>query len=177
MPSELAFRAQLVIREQREVYDYWRRVAGHRPMPARSDINPAAIAHLLPGISIIDVGEGVEDLTYRLAGTRLREIYGMEITGRSVFGLGFGDKRHYWRTAFHKVIVEGTPMQGAVKGPVVGRSHVVLFWLRLPLSDDGVHVNKILCYDVGLPATFAQQHRAGALLAADGTAGENGKRG
>jgi hypothetical protein len=41
-------------------------------------------------------------------------------------------------------------MQGAVKGPVAGRDHVVLFWLRLPLSEDGERVSKILCHDVGI---------------------------
>lgn len=168
MSSELAFRAQLVIREQREVYNYWRRSARHRRMPSRSDINPAAIPHLLPGISIIDVGACADQLTYRLAGTRLREIYGLEVTGRQVFDLGFGEKGDYWRTAYRKVVEECTPMQGAVKGPVMERTHVVLFWLRLPLSDDDERVNKIFCYDVGLPATVTQQGMAEPLLAAEG---------
>lgn len=150
MSSELAFRAQLVISEQREVFDYWRRAANGRPMPARADLDPAMMRHLLPGISILDVGARFDVLRYRLAGTRLHDIYGCEVTGQNVFDLRLGPKRRYWQAAYRRVVEERTPMQGAVKGPVAGRDHVVLFWLRLPLSEDGERVSKILCHDVGI---------------------------
>jgi hypothetical protein len=154
MLSELAFRAQLVIREQRELFDYWRSCAKDRGMPSRADINPAAIAALLPGISILDAGSGSQ-LIYRLAGTRLRDIFGQEVTGKSVFDLELGEKAAYWRAVYRKVIDEGVPMQGAVKGPVEDRDHLVLFWMRLPLADEESLVNKILCHDVTLPVSVA----------------------
>jgi len=150
MSSELAFRAQLVMSEQREVYDTWRWAANGRRMPARADLDPATMRHLLPGISILDVGARFDALRYRLAGTRLHDIYGGEVTGQSVFELRLGPKRRYWQAAYRRVVEERMPMQGAVKGPVAGRDHVVLFWLRLPLSDDGETVSKILCHDVGI---------------------------
>ena len=152
--SELAFRAQLVIREQRELFDYWRSCAKGRPLPSRADLNPAAIAALLPGISIIDA-VSQSRLIYRLAGTRLRDIFGEEVTGKSVFDLEFGEKQNYWRAVYRKVIDERMPMQGAIKGPVVDRDHVVLFWLRLPLADDERLVNKVLCHDMTLPVSVA----------------------
>jgi hypothetical protein len=154
MLSELAFRAQLVIREQRELFDYWRSCAKGRPLPSRADINPAAIAALLPGISILDA-VSQSRLIYRLAGTRLRDIFGEEVTGKSVFDLEFGEKQNYWRAVYRKVIDERMPMQGAIKGPVVDRDHVVLFWLRLPLADDERLVNKVLCHDMTLPVSVA----------------------
>jgi hypothetical protein len=154
MLSELAFRAQLVIREQRELFDYWRSRARGRSMPSRADIDPAAIAALLPGISILDAGSPPQ-LIYRLAGTRLRDIFGQEVTGKSVFDLELGEKRSYWRAVYRKVIEERMPMQGAIKGPVVDRDHVVLFWMRLPLADDETAVNKILCHDMTLPVSVA----------------------
>ncbi len=150
MTSELAFRAQLVISEQREVYDTWRRAANGRPMPARADLDPTMMRHLLPGISILDVGARFDAVRYRLAGTRLHDIYGREVTGQNVFDLRLGPKRRYWQAAYRRVVEERTPMQGAVKGPVAGRDHIVLFWLRLPLSEDGDRVSKILCHDVGI---------------------------
>jgi hypothetical protein len=165
MLSELAFRAQLVIREQRELYDYWRACARERSMPRRADINPAAMAGLLPGISILETGERPEQITYRLAGTRLRDIFGQEGTGKSVFDLEFGEKRNYWMAIYRKVIEERVPMQGAVKGPVADKDHVVLFWMRLPLSDTGDSVNKVLCHDVTLPVSVASgMENAGAAL-------------
>ena len=125
-------------------------------MPARADINPAAIAALLPGISILDAGSPSQ-LIYRLAGTRLREIFGQEVTGKSVFDLELGEKAAYWRAVYRKVIEERVPMQGAVKGPVEDRDHLVLFWMRLPLSDDDSTVNKVLCHDVTLPVSVAYE--------------------
>jgi len=163
MLSELAFRAQLVIREQRELFDYWRACAKGRAMPRRADINPAAMAALLPGISILDAGARPDQITYRLAGTRLRDIFGREVTGKSVFDLEFGEKRNYWIAVYRKVIEERVPMQGAVKGPVADKDHVVLFWMRLPLSDNDNCVNKVLCHDVTLPVSIASGiNRAGA---------------
>lgn len=157
MLSELAFRAQLVIREQRELFDYWRACAKGDSLPSRSSISPAAIPSLLPGISILDAGKSFEEIIYRVAGTRLREIFGREVTGRPVFDLEFGEKRNYWLTVYRKVIDDRVPMQGAVKGPVVDRDHIVLFWMRLPLSDDNTLVNKILCHDVALPVSVAYE--------------------
>lgn len=165
MPSELAFRAQLVVSEQREIYDYWRRAADGRVMPARADLDPVEIRHLLPGISILDVGQRYDVLRYRLAGTRLHDIYGCEVTGLSLFDLRLGAKQHYWRAAYRRVVEERTPMQGAVKGPLAGREHVVLFWLRLPLSEDGVTVGKILCHDVGVMPAILEDEGANDVSA------------
>jgi hypothetical protein len=164
MLSELAFRAQLVIREQRELFDYWRGCARGDGLPSRAHINPAAISSLLPGVSLIEAGRTPEQCIYRVAGTRLREILGREVTGKPVFDLNFGDKRDYWLDVFNKVIRDGIPMQGAVKGPVLDRDHIVLFWMRLPLSDDGRTVNKVLCHDVSLPVSVAYELGTSAHL-------------
>jgi len=157
MLSELAFRAQLVIREQRELFDYWRACARGGRLPSRANISPAEIPALLPGVSILDAGKTPEEIIYRVAGTRLREIFGREVTGKSVFDLEFGEKRNYWLTVYRKVIDESMPMQGAIKGPVIDRDHIVLFWMRLPLSDDSETVNKVLCHDVTLPVSIAYE--------------------
>jgi hypothetical protein len=155
MPSELAFRAQLVLQEQREIFDYWRRCASGRAMPSRSDLDPVAIPHLLPGLSLLNVDPQTEEVRYRLAGTRVREIYGMEVTGKPVFDLDFKGKLSYWRAAYSRVIREGVPMQGAVRGPVAARDHLVLFWLRLPLGEEAGPVDRILGYDAAVPLSFA----------------------
>jgi hypothetical protein len=156
MPSELAFRAEAILREQRELYDYWRACAQSRPIALRYDIDPVAIPTLLPGLSLLDVGEDVDSLRYRLAGTRVREIYGAEITGRAVFDIGFQHKREYWRSVYRRVIDSQTPMQGAVRGPSAGRDHLVLFWLRLPLGGLSGAVERVLGYDAAIPASLVQ---------------------
>jgi hypothetical protein len=158
MPSELAFRAQIILREQRELYGYWRACAQSRPIPSRYDIDPVDIPNLLPGLSLLDAGVELESLRYRLAGTRVREIYGTEITGRAVFDSGLQHKRDYWRSVYRNVIDEGIPMQGAVRGPVAGRDHLLLIWMRLPLSGRSGVVERVLGYDAAVPLSFQHPH-------------------
>jgi hypothetical protein len=152
MLSERSFRAQLVMPGQRELFDYWLRSAGARRMPARSDLDPFKVPRLLPSIGLIDVRNGLEQAAFRLAGTRLHDIYGQEITGKSAREVFAGQQAEYWRRVHDRVIGRGLPLHGVVRGPAEGRDHVVLFWLRLPLSEDGGRVDRILCYDVAGPS-------------------------
>src|SRR5208283_5693394 len=105
-------------------------------------------------LSLLDAGVELDALKYRLAGTRVREIYGTEITGRAVFDIGLQHKREYWASAYRKVIGEQTPMQGAVRGPVSGREHLILIWMRLPLTGLSGAVERVLGYDAALPVSF-----------------------
>jgi hypothetical protein len=147
MLSGRAFRAQLVTQGQRELYDYWHLTAGSRRMPARSDINPFSVPKLLPCIGLIDLTEGLGEARFRLAGTRLRDVYGEEITGKLIDRVFAGSNAEYWQDVHARVAEEGSPLHGVVRGPVQGRDHIVLFWLRLPLSEDEAKVDRILCYD------------------------------
>ena len=132
--AHIAFRAQLVVPEQRQLYDYWIEKAADRAMPDRGDINPAHIPRLLPSISLIDVDPANGGCKIRLAGTRLRDVYDREITGLSIADLDFGDKHDYWMAAFRRTIEEGKPTQGVVRGPTLHKGHLVQYWLKLPLS-------------------------------------------
>jgi hypothetical protein len=146
-----AFRAQLVVQGQRELYDYWLQSAGERLLPARSHFDPLKVPRLLPHIGLIDLRDGVDEGSFKLAGTCLREIYGQELTGRRLSDIYRGDSAPYWRRVHGRIAETGAPGHGVVHGPLVGRDHVVLFWLRLPLSDDGCHVDRILCLDIAGP--------------------------
>ncbi len=162
MSSELAFRAQLILREQRELFDYWRACAQSRPIASRYDIDPVAIPNLLPGLSLLDAGEDLDSLKYRLAGTRVRDIYGAEITGRAVFDVGFQHKREYWRSVYRQVIEDQLPMQGAVRGPAAGREHLLLIWLRLPLSGLSGAVERVLGYDAAISSSVSLEPEGSA---------------
>ena len=152
MLSGRAFRAQLVTQGQRDLYDYWhqscRVTRACRPAPI---IDPFSVPKLLPCIGLIDVTGGLEEARFRLAGTRLHDVYGEEITGKridQVFAgraptIGTGFMPGWW--------TQGMPLHGVVRGPAEGRDHIVLFWLRLPLSQDGTRVDRILCYDTAGP--------------------------
>jgi hypothetical protein len=120
-------------------------------MPARSDFDPLKVPRLLPSIGLLDLREGLAAASFRLAGTRLHDIYGQEITGKRADQVFSGDRARYWRRIHDRVVETGAPLHGVVRGPAEGREHIVLFWLRLPLSEDGRRVDRILGYDVPGP--------------------------
>jgi len=164
MMSGRAFRAQLVMQGERELFDYWLRSAGARRMPARSDLDPLKVPRLLPHLGLIDVRDGIERASFRLAGTRLRDVYGQEVTGKRVDEVFSGDCADYWRRIHGRVVEAGQPLHGVVRGPATGRDHIVLFWMRLPLSEDGGQVDRILCHDVVGPAETARSEVERSLL-------------
>src|SRR4051812_35001271 len=125
----IAFRAQLVVPEQRQLYDYWLTRGEGKTLPTRTDINPAHIPRLLPYISLIDVDDTIEFSRVRLAGTRLRDVFDREITGLRVDDLDFGPKRDYWLAAYRHTAMEQKPTQGIVRGPRVNKEHLVQYWV------------------------------------------------
>lgn len=149
-----AFRAQLIVPEQRQLYDYWIKAASGRTMPTRADINPCAIPRILPGLSLIDVSSDIDQCRVRLAGTKLREIYDREITGQLIVDMDWGDKRDYWMASYRRTIDSALPTQGVLKGPRNHKEHLVQYWLKLPLADvTGTSVSMLLCYDSFVPAS------------------------
>lgn len=164
MLSGRAFRAQLVTQGQRTLYDHWVQLAGSRCLPARSDLDPFKLAKLLPDVSLIDVSHGVGDAWFRLAGTRLHDIYDEEITGKRISDVFTGASADYWRRVHGRVVNNLIPLAGVVRGPAEGRDHVVLFWLRLPLSEDGNRADRILCHDTAGPTESAAESR-GRIIA------------
>ncbi|MDE2444902.1 MAG: PAS domain-containing protein [Alphaproteobacteria bacterium] len=149
-----AFRAQLVVPEQRQLYDYWLEKAAGRKMPARTDINPTHIPRILPAISLVDIEPELGKSRVRLAGTRLREIYDREITGLCIEELDWGEKRDYWLASYRRTVEEGVPTQGIIRGPRSHKEHLVQYWLRLPLcSDTQDKIKILLCYDYFMPAS------------------------
>lgn len=152
-PGGKAFRAQLVVPEQRQLYDYWLELAGNAPMPARKSFSPARLPRLLPGISLVDVADPIEKSRVRLAGTRLRDIFDREITGSCIFELDWGEKRDYWLEAYRRTIMDGEPTQGILQGPKQGKEHVVQYWLKLPLRTAGSAASMVLCFDHFVPAS------------------------
>ena len=142
-----AFRAQLVVPEQRQLYDYWLELAGDAGLPKRSAFNPSRLPRLLPGISLIDVAADLSQCRVRLAGTRLRDMFDREITGLAVCDIPSTGRLDYWLAAYHRTIVQATPTQGLVRGPMVNKEHVVQYWMKLPLRTSGDGVGMVLCYD------------------------------
>lgn len=157
----IAFRAQLVVPEQRQLYDYWLSCGEGKSMPSRADINPARIPRLLPFLSLIDVDDAIGQSRVRLAGTRLRDVYDREITGLRIDDLDLGAKRDYWMAAYRHTALDGKPTQGIVRGPRVNKEHLVQYWIRLPLTAaDGSRVGMVLGLDYFISGLEEEERQA-----------------
>jgi hypothetical protein len=152
-PSRVAFRAQLVIAEQCQLFDYWLERAAGAPMPARRDIRPGDIPHLLPNISLIEIHRspyGCDSVwPGRGSGTSMiaRSPGSIWTTSTGVDRPTIGARRTPgWQ-------IPAGPAQGVVRSPRASKDHLVHFWLRLPLVTDGPEAAMILGYDVSVPVS------------------------
>lgn len=148
-PIDLQFRGQLLLPEQRQIYDYWIGLCEGRRMPARADVHPSGLLAYLPTISLVErTGQAFK---YRLAGTRLREAYGLELTGKDIDEMVFDlPTRAYWRSSFERAVRLRKPIQGVSPFRSRKKDDLFDFWMRLPLSSDGEMVDMLLCYEAFL---------------------------
>jgi hypothetical protein len=120
----------------RALYAYWNERRGTRPAPERADIDPAEIRHEL-GDTFMLAADFVDQLRFRLAGTRVCALFSRELKGEVFTSL--------WNEAGRQTIddllavVDGEHI-GAVAG-LTGRTAdgttVELEMLLLPLAHSG----------------------------------------
>ena len=70
----------------RRLAEAWSQWRGDKLLPNRSDMQLADIVQILPYVSLVDVISETE-LTFRLAGTMVRDLMGIELTGRNLLDL------------------------------------------------------------------------------------------
>lgn len=69
-------------KSNRDLFAYWNERRGERPAPARADIDPAAIRHVLGDTFVLDVDRALHH-PFRLAGTRLCALFARELKAAS----------------------------------------------------------------------------------------------
>ncbi|AXK79471.1 PAS domain-containing protein [Pseudolabrys taiwanensis] len=120
----------------RSLFDYWTERRGDRPAPARFDIDPAEIRHAL-GDTFMLAADFVDQLRFRLAGTRVCALFCREIKGEAFIELWDEASRKAVEELAHAVTGEN---EGFVAG-LIGRGEdgreVGLEMLLLPLSHVG----------------------------------------
>lgn len=131
-------------RGSRLLYEYWQRKLQGRRMPARSDIDPLDLKVVLAQLILLDVQSSPLDFRYRVAGTRTYDIFGFDLTGRSVRDLGPRAVSDGVWGSLAALARDGVPQYVQLEFTTAGgyaRSYRVL---RLPLGDDGKTVDRVL---------------------------------
>lgn len=128
------------------LYRYWDARRGDRLMPARGDLDPLDMKPFLPGLLLVDVVPDDRLYVYRLVGTREVELRGKDPTGLAVVDNAFcADPSHALRN-YDQVVLSRAPWVDTTPHLSVDRQKLSLESIFLPLSSNGVEVDKILVY-------------------------------
>jgi hypothetical protein len=116
--------------------DLWEKLRGECDLPRRSDFHPTDASWLLGHLYLVDVLDGGEDYFYRLSGTVVKEIYGLELQGKRLGTLRKEKLKQALRTNYETVIATRRPMaqRGRLSWP--NGSHIGIERLLLPFTDD-----------------------------------------
>jgi hypothetical protein len=120
----------------RAVHSYWNERRGNRPAPARADIDPAAIRHAL-GDTFMLAADFVDELRFRLAGTRVCALFCREIKGE-VFSAPWSETSHGGIEDLLSIVTgEARGAVAGVTGYTADGLHADLEILLLPLAHVG----------------------------------------
>ncbi|WP_119303632.1 PAS domain-containing protein [Dongia deserti] len=129
------------------LYRYWLKKRGNRSMPSREEIDPVEIPpQVLPGVSLIDVVPDERRYVYRLVGTGEVEARGFDPTGKSVMDGFLAPSKEDAVGCYDRVVAMREPLVDPVAFKAIDGRYVTEETIFLPLSDDGVTVNKILVF-------------------------------
>jgi hypothetical protein len=131
--------------------DYWSARRGKRAMPSRAEINPNDVKAHLGWLCFIEALPGYEDFRFRLIGSRVGEYFLSDATGltvREAYTAAKAERRAtdavLW--ILHKTCSARVPMRVTGEGGD-WRGHYFPDYdaLYLPLSEDGVAANIVMC--------------------------------
>jgi hypothetical protein len=132
-------------------FDYWEACRGDRPMPARADIDPAAIKPLLPHLILMDVLRNAKpgwplDFRYRLLGTFADQHMLARYTGICMSDLPHQQPGSRIWNSLETVAVDKVPQVNRV--PYIGphRDFLSVVDIVMPLSADGDTVDMLFCF-------------------------------
>lgn len=141
-----------------KLYAYWCEKRGRRAMPSRRDIDPLDVRELMGNLTLIDVRPEPVEFRFRLAGSRIVDLFGKELTGRAVDEARFLGKRPPFERQCGAVLESKEPSFIII---LMGVEHrrMVYRQLLLPLSSDGENIDVMLGGAVFTPAAMPSKTR------------------
>lgn len=127
-------------------HSLWLEKKQQREMPARADFDPVEMRAFLAGITIVDVVGDARRFVYRLVGTREVAMRDNDPTGKGVAEGFFATTAEIALAAYQDVInrraARFEKRRFVTPDGRVGNEQSIL----LPLSADGVEIDKIIVY-------------------------------
>jgi hypothetical protein len=120
----------------RAVYAYWEERRGRRPAPERADIDPGAIRSAL-GDAVMLAADFVDQLRFRLAGTRVCALFARELKGELFAALWSEPSRPMIEDLLTVVGNENVGAVAGVSGRTEDGERTDLEMLLVPLAHGG----------------------------------------
>lgn len=142
------------------LYAYWSECRGARRFPSRQDIDPLDFTYVLGNIMLLDVLRDPIRFRVRLHGSNVGRYVGFDLTGKMLDELPGPEYRAYVIDRCRNLVTDNRPLAIRRHRILDDRlSYYEALWL--PLSDDGVEVNMLLCAHF-----YEDQHTHGARVVA-----------
>jgi len=119
------------------VLDYWNDRRRNRPAPDRADIDPGEIRQAL-GDTFMLAADFVDELRFRLAGTRVCALFGREIKGESFATLFNAESRGQIDELIGVVTNEAVGAVAGLLGTAADGSETEVEMMLLPLAHSGL---------------------------------------
>lgn len=104
----------------RAVYSYWNELRGSQPTPARTEIDPRALAPQLGDVFLLEGDRN--GMRFRLAGSRIVHAMGDGLTGKAFSSLWQDDAKAGGDEALRTVIESEEPMLLGIRMPEPGEA-------------------------------------------------------
>ncbi len=126
------------------IFDYWTQLRDDRPAPLRSEFQPSALRNFLPDLFMLAIGpDGT--LAFRLAGTRLCDLFQREFRGSSFSAFWREEESGAAMTIAQGVVRREQPAHLDLLARRGGEATHVLEMLLMPLrSDQGEASDRLL---------------------------------
>lgn len=128
----------------KQAYAYWEGKRVGRKLPSRADIDPAEMKPFLAHTLLVDVSYDPISFTIRLAGTRLADIHGYELTGMNLESVDLGNQRAQIISEYLMTVESGEPCYFTHKYQTAIGKLLNYERLLMPLSSDGESVDMLL---------------------------------
>ena len=129
--------------ELREILRYWSRIRDGKDLPARSDFDPLDLRGALGWVTLADRNADAGEFRYRLVGTRVSELTGIDLTGQPVSAMPIGGYADFLMGRMWETVDRARPI--ACRYALALRQRRVLVErLDLPLTNGSDRVEFIL---------------------------------
>lgn len=131
----------------KELHAYWDRLRGGNPMPRRGDIDPADIKPLLPNILIAELKTSPFRVFYRLVGSTVTALSGVELSGRHLDEMIAADLENSWQDYYATVRADRRPLYGLARVPTAGGELFSYEFGIFPLATVAETADQCICIE------------------------------